>query len=264
MFHANGDVRVASGSEAYLPLNEIYSSAQALFGNSKARVGKIRVGGHCYWAKRPGNQSWLNRLQKGPAKVAFEREIEALKIMKAIGAPVPREVLRRPNLIVFHDAGPTLQHILRFQLLERNERILACEKAALALASLHKSGVNHGRPLLRDICWDGKNVTFLDFENYRVSRNNPRGHAHDLVRFVFSMYAQRNVELPEIDAAVLAYRAADTTGVWDAAARWARRNRWFDWLSWPIRQRRYPHAREYKAIPMVLDHLTDNRSDFPS
>lgn len=258
MFHANRGVKVADGNEVFVLQNEIHSSAQVLFRNSKARVGKIRVAGHCYWAKRPGNQLWLNRLQKGPDQVAFEREIDALSEMEAIGAPVPREVFRTPNLIVSHDAGPTLQHILRFQLLETDERILACERAALALASLHESGVSHGRPLFRDICWDGKNITFLDFENYRVSRNNPKGHARDLVRFVFSMYAQRNSELPEIDAAVSTYRAADTVGAWDIAARWVHQNRWLDWVTRPIQLRPEPHAREYKAIPLVIGRFTSS------
>jgi tRNA A-37 threonylcarbamoyl transferase component Bud32 len=216
------------------------------------RIGCIDLDGQTFWVKRIDRPSLINRLQKGPARTIFDADLAAIKALAAQGVPVPQIVGEGPGVFVTRDSGLTLDHILRSQAGTVDERVAAFSAAGTALARLHRLGISHGRPVLRDLCWKNGQITFLDFENFRPHRNQPRHFRLDLIIFVLSCYAEKRDELPEIVAAKAAYRADDVAGIWQMASDWLRRMRWVDIVTKPVQWRADPHAREFKSIPVTL------------
>ena len=217
-----------------------------------ARIGRFEVDGRTYWIKRVDRPNLINRLQKGPPLAAFDADLAAMKSLAARGVPVPQIVAEGPGIFVTRDAGPTIDRMLRDQTGTLADRVAAFAAAGTALARLHKAGVSHGRPVLRDICWADGRITFLDFENYRPHRNRPKDFRLDVIIFVFSCYAQNPADLPEIVAAQAAYRANEPAGIWQMAEDWLRGKRWVDVLTKPLQWRAEPHGREFKSIPATL------------
>lgn len=216
------------------------------------RIGRYTVEGETFWIKRVDQPRLVNRLQKGPPDKVFAADLAALKAVAARGGPVTEIVADGPGIFVCRDGGPTLEHILRQGVGTKTDRIEAFRAAGAALAAMHRAGVSHGRPLLRDICWKDGRITFLDFENYRPERNRLKDFRFDLVAFVHSCHAQTRQPVPEIEAAIAAYRAHDPGGVWEAAQNWIWRVRIADLLTRPLQWRADPHAREYKALPATV------------
>jgi hypothetical protein len=216
------------------------------------RIGHFALDGVTYWIKRVDQPSLINLLQKGPPRAAFDRDLAAMKALAARGVPVPQIIGEGPGVFVTCHAGPTLDGILRDQRGTVAERVAAFSDAAAALAQLHRSGISHGRPVLRDLCWQDGKITFLDFENYRPDHNQPRHFRLDLITFVLSCYAEKRSELPEIVAAKQTYRAQDELGIWQMAVDWLRNKRWVDIVTKPMQWRADPHAREFKSIPVTL------------
>jgi hypothetical protein len=233
----------------YIPPDPRLDAAVA---ETPGRIGRFSVDGVTYWIKRVDRPNLINRLQKGPPLVAFDSDLAAMKALAARGAPVPPIIGEGPGVFVTRDAGPTLNGLLRDQTGTVAERVAAFSAAGAALAQLHAAGISHGRPVLRDLCWQDGKITFLDFENYRPSRNQPRHFRLDLIIFVLSCYAEQRSELPEIVAAKQAYRAQDGLGFWQMAADWLRNKRWVDIVTKPMQWRADPHAREFKSIPLTL------------
>jgi hypothetical protein len=210
------------------------------------------VDGATYWVKRVENQRLINRLQKGPAGPALMADLAALKALAARGVPVPDIVGEGPDAFVTRDAGPSLEALLRHQTGTVEDRVAAFTAAGTALARLHRMGISHGRPVVRDICWQDGTIRFLDFENFRARRNRPKHFRLDLIIFVLSCYSERREELPEIAAGKAAYRAADTLGIWDMAHDWLHHKGWLNILTKPLQWRADPHARDFKSIPLTL------------
>lgn len=231
------------------PLNH---AAQRFMATHQRRDGGFELDGKSYWVKAVEDQRWINRLQKGPAIEAFEKERAVLKELAAVDLPVPSVLAEGDGYFVMPYCGQNVESLIRPQRETPKIRSHVLSQAALGLARFHRAGFSHGRPILRDICWDGQTITFLDLENYRPERNTANGHARDLLSFMFSCYAMRCQDLPEIEAAKAAYRDQDRAGIWPLAASMAPKYRWLDWLTRPAQWRKYPHAREFKAIPLTL------------
>lgn len=220
------------------------------------RVAAVAVDGTRYWVKRRERYDSLKlRLQKGDAARAFERERGALHDLGRLGLPVPPVVDETEDYFVTPDRGVPLAKILRDRLLTEDERMAAFRSAACALHAFHAAGLAHGRPNLRDMLWDGDRVTLIDFERYAPRRNRRINMALDLLMFVFSAYVAAESERPEIDAAIAAYRKADSTRLWPLAARIARRLGWLTPLTAPLRRRK-PRSRELAALPLTLHRFS--------
>jgi hypothetical protein len=238
----------------HIPPDPRFDAAVA---ETAGRIGQFSLDGATYLIKRVDRPTLINRLQKGPPHAAFDSDLAAIKALAARGAPVPEIIGEGPCIFVARDAGPALDRILRDQTGTVADRVAAFSAAGAALARLHASGISHGRPVLRDLCWQDGKITFLDFENYRAHRNQPRHFRLDLIIFVLSCYAEQRSELPEIAAAKQAYRMQDTLGIWQMAADWLRNKRWVDIVTKPMQWRADPHAREYKSIPVTLRAFKD-------
>ena len=228
------------------------------------RIRRITLEGAVYWVKRPERRSLRWRLQKGDPQRRFARERAAMHGMHALGVPVPPIVAEGPDFLVLPDCGPTLAQILRDGSADDAQQAMVA--AGAALAALHARGLAHGRPALRDLCWDGRTLRFLDFERSSPPPVSKRAQAHDLLVFLHSAVAQSlrpgDAGMPPaqqaaVDAAAASYRAADTRQVWQAAigiCAWLRR---VEPLTRPLQRRearRGPEKsyREFQAVPHVL------------
>jgi tRNA A-37 threonylcarbamoyl transferase component Bud32 len=123
--------------------------------------------------------------------------------------------------------------------------------AGAALARLHLASYRHGRPAIRDFCWDGKAVHFIDLERFSDIKSDPRGLALDLMIFAHSLIsdglnAPAGTAEPLRKAAFAAYRTL-APGIWAQARVTAG---WLRWLG-PV-ARLKPDNREWQAIAPTL------------
>ncbi|WP_226779170.1 hypothetical protein [Oceaniglobus trochenteri] len=227
---------------------DLNSAILAALAENPDRVQHIIHDGKTIWLKRRERLGPVRRLQKGDSARAFEAERAALHEWAALGAPAPRILAEGPEFFAMADSGRPLHTLMT----DDAAHLPAFRAAARALADLHRRGLSHGRPSLKDICWDGEKITFLDLERYAPRRNTPKGHAMDLVMFVFNGLTVGRGMTPEMAAAIETYRAEDPAHVWEAARAWCHRMRWIDWLTKPIQMRGPGKAKEFKAIPLTL------------
>lgn len=225
------------------------------------RIEPVDLGGRRYWIKRPEVLSLRWRLQKGNPARSFARERRAHHALLARGAPVPPILAEAENYLVLPDSGPSLEAMLAENAATPAARRRAFRAAGIALAGLHAVGLAHGRPVPRDLCWNGEQITFLDFESSaRAGAASQRRQIMDLVQAIHGVYALSPHETPEVEALCQGYHDADSAGIWQGAQRWASRWRWIDPLTRPLQryEARYKPLRRYKelmALPLTLARL---------
>lgn len=228
---------------------------------SRKRVQKvIGYGGRILWLKQVERLSWLGRLQKGDPVAAFEAERAAIRGLEAIGQPVPVILQEGPSHLVMADAGYNLHDLLSKKRIGEDDARLVFAEAGRVLARLHREGYVHGRPVLRDFCWDGARVTMIDLERFELRRRRPRTQALDLVIFTQGWFARRNAEEDDsalLDVAMQAYRAEAPAGSWLAIGNWVRLlNPLRPVLRFALRLR--PGWREGRAALWTLGYLADH------
>lgn len=217
-----------------------------------SRTIRLRAPEGVYWLKQKEPFNFFRCLQKGNPERAFERERIAYHVLGNIGLPIPPLAGEGENWFVVPDTGPTLSQMLWDGEGTQDERITAFKAAGSALAQWHTAGFSHGRPAIRDICWDGERTTFIDLENYRNRFNKRSGHARDLIIFVHSGLTIGGGPNAETDHAIQSYRDADQKGVWQEARRLCKRLRIVNFLTRKIQQRPDGKSKEIKAIPHTL------------
>lgn len=123
-----------------------------------------------YWIKRKlGNGR--NQLVKYSVEKEFYYEIARMTIAGRNNPDlVPEIEVLTPDYMVTKDGGPTVKNWLDSDKSEA-EKELILEEAGAALAALHKNGIVHGRPALRDITWNDGVIHFLDWENRMYSQD---------------------------------------------------------------------------------------------
>lgn len=226
----------------------------ALAGLAAAGTGRIeraQIGGRSYWIKRQEALRGLMRLQKGSPGRALAAERQGLRALGALGLPVPDLVAEGAGFLVVADCGPSVDLLLRDPAADPAEKRRALIAAGAALARLHGAGVAHGRPSIRDFCWQDGRITLIDWERYRPRGNTRSRMQRDLVIFVHSLYTLLRGDAPLVEDTVAAYRAAAPAGLWDEAARLCRRLRWLDRIT-RAQQRRDAGRGEFRAIPLTL------------
>lgn len=224
------------------------------------RVQRVAAGGRAVWLKQAEQLSLRWRLQKGDTRRAFEADREGLHDLAALGLPVAQVVAEGPDFFATAEVGHSIAHLLRNAEFAGPERIAACRAAGAALAALHRAGVAHGRPSIRDICWDGQVARFIDLERYRKGRAGQGQMALDVLILVHSMFAITRGPAAEIDAAWEAWRSAAPEGLLRAVLARARRARWLGVLA-GLGLRLRPASRELRAVPLTLDHVAAQGCD---
>ena len=219
--------------------------------DTPGRVQQVRAAGRMVWVKQAETLSLRWRLQKGDANRAFEADRTGLRVLGDAGLPVPPILAEGPDFFVVPDVGPTLARMLVDPDAAGPDRLAAFAAAGCALAVLHRAGVCHGRPSIRDICWDGITARVIDLERFRPGKRSLRDMAADVVVFHYSILSYGRAETPELHAAATAYRAHAPEGVWQAAQARMARLRWLAPVARAV-QRVRPNSRELAAVPRVI------------
>lgn len=222
-------------------------------------VARIRplvlADGRRFWLKQvePPSSLYL-RLTKGDPGAAFAREQAAIRFLVRRGAPVPRPVAEGADYLLLPDAGPTLMTLGRDPEQDEAGLRVAIIATGRMLAAFHRQGLVHGRPALRDLCWDGRAVRMIDFENFRPGAHGTGRQARDLLVLIHSAFA-RWERMPErVEALLAAYAGGAPRAVLVRARRMARG------LSLVLPLVRLalvfrPHSRELRAVPLALGRL---------
>lgn len=234
----------------------LQAAVQAALAGPHRRITGIDLpDGRKVWLKRAERLSGRMRLQKGHGAKGFAREQAGLQVLGGLGLPVPPVLAQGPDWFVTPDLGPTLRHLMWTDPdIPKLTPIFAA--AGTALAQLHLHSFRHGRPAIRDICWNGTAVHFIDLERFSSVKSDPRGLALDLMIFVHSLMGD-GLRTPQTapalqEAAIAAYRAL-APGIWAQARVTA------GWLGWlPPLARLAKGSRDWQALAPTLARL---RSD---
>ncbi len=210
--------------------------------------------GERLWLKRIEALSLRLRISKGDGRRAFANELRGLHTLADAGLPVPEILSEGPDHMVLSDVGATLNLLLGRPEATPGKRAAAFRAAGTALGRLHRAGFAHGSPAVRDICWDGRQVHFIDLERFSAGHASVRRKAIDVIVFVNSFLAETGRASDDLDGAMKAYRAAAPERSWanvqalcawlgplshlTAPARWVMRN-----------------AAEVQAIPETMRYL---------
>lgn len=185
----------------------------------RRRITRLDWQGHTVWLKRPEAPRSLRwRLQKGDPARAFRREAEGLRALAAAGVPVPEVLDAGPDFLFLADAGPTLAALMADPARPEAGIAAAVTAAARALGRLHAGGLAHGRPYLRDLCWNGARITLIDFERHRPRASGLR-QGYDLVLFLASLLADPRGQ-SHLAAAVAAWHGQAPASAWRGARVW--------------------------------------------
>jgi tRNA A-37 threonylcarbamoyl transferase component Bud32 len=221
---------------------------QALSDKAQRVRPLILSAGQKVWLKQVENLSLRLKLQKGSAAAAFLRERNGLHIMGRLGLPVAPILAEGEDWFMTPDLGLTLRRLMWHP---TDDNTAAFKAGALALAKLHLAGHRHGRPAIRDICWDGNAARFIDLERFKPGKASLNARAVDLIIFVHSLYADAlnpgsASARANRDTALATYRRA-APDIWARAAQIAS---WLRWLA-PL-ARLAGSGREMRAIAPTL------------
>lgn len=240
------------------PLGPMLDAALA---GPDSRVSRLEAGGRSFWLKRPERLSLSWRLRKGNPLHALQTERAALRELNERHMPVAELVAAGDDYILTADAGPSLHEMIRAArktpaATEGSAALTAGRRTAFAaagrsLAALHHAGLRHGRPSIRDICWDGVQARFIDFERWRPGRVSRTKMATDLLILVHSILAAAQMPVVELGDALLAYSAEDGAAVLLTAQRMALLLGWFAPLLRGLL--RLHRSRDLAAIALTLD-----------
>ena len=200
---------------------------RAALARPASRVVPLTLGDRLCWLKRVETHRSLRwRLQKGDPARALAAGGGGLAAMGRPGLPAPRVLAEGPADLRSEVAGRPVGTLLQDPTVADATRHAALSDAARALARLHRAGLCHGRPFLRDICWTaGGGATLIDFENFREGAP-PAAIGRDLALFLQSVLETRRGRDAFLDTAMRAYRAEGPDSAWDAARAQLRRLRW--------------------------------------
>ena len=217
------------------------------------RVRQVRTPVGPVWIKRVERLSLRWRLQKGDGRKLFERDREALRLLADAGLPVAPILAEGDGYFVTPDLGTDLQTLLQNRAVSRTERRAALREAGYALARMHRSGFCHGRPALRDLCWNGQSVHFIDLEMFSPRRNRRRHFATDLLILVHSLVREGGTAA-DLDAIVGAYRAAVSEATWAQIHGVVRRIGWLGGVTRVIQMFR-PRSQDVAAVARTFAYV---------
>jgi tRNA A-37 threonylcarbamoyl transferase component Bud32 len=116
-------------------------------------------------------------------------EAARLRHWRAAGLPAAELLDVGADYFVTADAGQPLRTWLREEKSPAS-RMKAVTLAARSLGQLHRQGFCHGRPFLKDIVYDGRQVTFIDLEEDPTEvMSLGTAQVRDLMLFVMSCAA---------------------------------------------------------------------------
>ncbi len=234
--------------------SDIRKAAEAAIGASPAeRVISFSLAGEKFWIKRK-----MGNGRRAAVKYSVEKEFYyeiARMTIAARNTPelvAPIEVLT-PEYMVTRDGGPTLKNWLDSEMTEE-EKLALLAKAGAALASLHRAGIVHGRPALRDICWQKGKFSFLDWENRLYSKDPAEQKAIDFLLLLQGIGRENyKEEAARMEAMDRGYRENGGEAVRAEAIRFLHKHS----LLCTITQKLAPfHMKDVESVRKVYEYLT--------
>ncbi len=210
--------------------------------------------GRRFWLKRVERLAGRMRLQKGDPARSFAAEREGMRDLQAQGLPVAGLAAEGPGWILLPDAGPVLPQVVADAGGDAAGKLRAMAAAGQALAELHWAGMAHGRPAVRDICWDGCAARFIDLERLRRARRGGWWQAVDLLVLAQSAFTRWPEDDRWLAASFAAYRGAGPEGAVRRAVWLARGLAPLGWLAKAVLWLR-PRSKELRALGLVLPWL---------
>jgi len=218
------------------------------------RVQRVSGGGEALWLKRSEDSlSLWWRLLKGNSRRAFEADRLALKDLAKQRLPVPAIRAEGPDFFATTEIGTPVAHLLRGPQ-SAAELAPALDGAGRALGAFHAAGVVHGRPKLRDICWDGETARLIDFERYRRGNASPKLMAQDMLVLLHSLFALRLDGAEEAAIALAGWQAVAPDGLSEALVKRAKALAWLRPAS-RLALKRRAGSSEMIAMPITLDWI---------
>ena len=234
---------------------DLETALQAALAEPPRRVRALVLpDGRRFWLKRVERLSGRLRLQKGDPARAFAAEREGLRALAAAGLPVAGIVAEGPDWVLMPDAGPVLTGVVADPARGEAEKLAAFVATGRALGLLHWAGMAHGRPAVRDVCWDGREARFIDLERFRRAGRAGFWQAADLVMFAQTAFTAWPEDGRWLDAALGAYAVSAP----ERAMVAVRRLVWWlmpvGWLAAGLSRLR-PGSRELRAVGLTLGRL---------
>lgn len=197
------------------------------------RIYPFEYAGKKYWLKQPEILTGVERLLKPYPQKLFQEELRTLLYLDNKHAPVARLLVATENYLVLEDVGKTLNHILPNKSAVEKQNIL--RDAALALINLHKMGLVHGRPAIRDIAWDNGEVRFIDLEDHSHTRDLNWKKKRDVLVFLHGLCRTKELSDDDIVATIHVLADACEPIIWEECVQFLTRYRWLYYLLLPFK-----------------------------
>ena len=234
---------------------DLETALQTALADPPRRVREVVLpDGRRFWLKRVERLSGRLRLQKGDPARAFAAEREGLRLLAAEGLPVAGIAAEGPDWVLMPDAGPVLTRVVADPERSEMDKLAAFSAAGRALGLLHRAGMAHGRPAVRDICWDGQEARFIDLERFRRAKRAGFWQAADVLMFAQTAFTAWPEDARWLEAALGAYAVSAPEGAMVAVRRLAGWLAPVGWLAAALVRLR-PGSRELRAVGLTLGRL---------
>jgi tRNA A-37 threonylcarbamoyl transferase component Bud32 len=236
---------------------DLDESLRRALAETPVRVRRVDLrDGRRFWLKRVERLSGRLRLQKGDPAKAFAAEREGLRVLEAAGLPVAGVAAEGPDWVLMPDAGPVLPEVVADPGRGEAEKLRAFAEAGRALGRLHWAGMAHGRPAVRDVCWDGRAARFIDLERFRRAKRAGFWQAADVVMFAQTAFTLWPEDGRWLEAALSAYAESAPEGATAAVRRLVRWLAPVGWLAAGLSVLK-PGSRELRAVGLTLGRLRE-------
>ncbi len=195
---------------------------------SQHRITPCDIEGQKLWIKKPEPVRGWKGIYKKLVTSGFEKEVQALLYLNQKGAPAPNVLCSGPDFLATEDVGDTLQSLVINKGAEtpESEKEHLLFEAGRALAHLHSLQLYHGRPALRDICWNGECIAFIDYERHTGSKATSWQTSLDILIFVHDISLRIPIQSGLFAKAIDGYLTNDKQSSFQKATEVAYKLRW--------------------------------------
>ncbi|OOR99026.1 hypothetical protein B0187_07140 [Haemophilus paracuniculus] len=201
--------------------------------NPTRRIIPFEFDNQSYIIKQPEQPSAVMRWLKGSPQKAFQREVDRLKELMSLNAPIPKIYQLDQGFILMENGGQSVRDWLKSAISnEQKQQIL--NDAAKALAQLHEQNLVHGRPYSKDILWKEGKISFIDFEASSHSKNLTYNKIRDNLLFIYGLCCE-NVPLDQIRKMRDIFAANENREVWQKTVHFIEQYKFVYYLLLPFK-----------------------------
>ncbi|SDA55128.1 hypothetical protein SAMN02910343_01253 [Dialister histaminiformans] len=183
------------------------SLQKAIAGQPEERNIPFTFEGTTYWIKRRLSNG-RNQFAKSSVNVQFYTEVARSAMAHSLTGLSPEIVYLDADCMVTRAAGENINHWMRQKDVSKEEKLDILTRTGAALGALHKAGMTHGRPALRDFLYKDGQVTLLDWENLPRSKNKKKCMALDYLLLLLSLLREPYAEEDYMKALEAGYAGA--------------------------------------------------------